>query len=543
LQALVNWTGWFGVPTEPVLGFDPRKGSTDPAKIATALGTRPNGFHDSTREIVETQSGAQLATDSDNKPYLAVPCRSCGQLGASGEMHLGHVMKWEAYARQFKPQSTGAVWALFNDARNLRLEHQVCNVSHLFEELPTSLLVTLQTRGVADLTTTDRQRLEEALKGSTVFAGTLADFMAKLPNAADVFRELAQRHIPDDLPDTAGEFVLENDDGDQVFVIPDIHRMPQQKVVLLEDYERPKWDESTYHALFAIWKASGWVGSQDGVEFLRCGACRNFGEAHSMQIGHIVTWERYLVERNVARTSPADGKVYIDTRAAFFAYSDLQNLRYEHQSCNVSHDWETAADDAEDDEADTDDWSTFIDPDAGPVPWLSETARVLAHASADAAVAILNLQRDCDRAQVWLAAVAAGLVGKNYPGEQAILDWLTEKVDRLNQLVDEALKMRALMTECVLKDDPDNAQLFSGLVHRAERDGKELSRDVEGFHERRHGGVVSSGKRARENRKLMSMRQRDFLKYLGPSTSIDDVLKVVDRARIEEEKMAILRGI
>jgi hypothetical protein len=544
---MVNWAGWFGVPTVPALGFDPRAGSTDPAKIEAALANRPKGFHDSTRDAVEAAHPGEAIQDPEGRPYLAVRCSRCGEYGAAGEMHLGHVTKWEAYARSFKPLCTGAVWALFNDARNLGFEHQVCNVSHLFEELPTSLLDRLRDVGVAGLSTPDKQRLLKALKTSTAFRGSVGEFMDLLPKAVDIFRRLAERHVPEVLLEHAGEFVLANDDGDQVFVIPDEHRMPRQKVVLLKDYERPKWDDSTHHALYSIWRANGWATERDSVEFLRCGACNRPGEGHSMQIGHIVAWQRYLVDRGIARTDVDDGQIYVDTRAAFFGYSDLLNLRYEHQSCNVSHDWEDEADGVADDEPEEpgEDWGAFIVADDSQI--VSDEAskeRIAAEfrLTADAAIAILNIQRGCDAAEDWLHRVREKLARGAYPGAAAVIEWLEEKIVGLQAMVDAGIDLKAEMTERTIRGDADGARGRCEAILRAEGEGNELCRDVEGFHERLRGGAVSARSRAKENRKLMSMQQMDFLKYLGPSTTIEDVLKVVNRARIEEEKMAALKG-
>jgi uncharacterized C2H2 Zn-finger protein len=544
----MNWAGWFGDPTVPLLGFEPRAGSADPAKIEVALSKRPKGFHDSTRAMVEENNPVERLFDPEGRAYLGVRCSRCGEFGAAGEMHLGHVTKWEAYARSFQPLCTGAVWALFNDARNLGFEHQVCNVSHLFEELPTSLLDILQRDGVAGLSTTDMQRLQKALKSSTAFQGSVREFLDLLPRAADIFQQLAQRHVPEQLLDVAGEFVLVNDDVEQVFVIPDVHRMPRQKVVLLKDYERPKWDDSTYHALYSIWRANGWVTKRDGVEFLRCGACHCAGEGHSMQIGHIVQWQLYLEDRGIARTDDWDGQVYVDTRAAFFGYSDLLNLRYEHQSCNVSHDWESESEGLQDDEPafPGESWSDFIDVDEAQIVSDQVSQERIAseyRITADATIAILNTQNACDKAADWLDGVKAKLAAGNFPGAETVIEWLEEKVMRLQAMVDAGIVRRAEMSECISQGDADGARARCDEILQAERDGKGLCMDVEGFHERLRGGVVTRRERVRENKKLLSMTQLDFLQFLGPSTSLDDIRKVVERAEKEEEMMGVLRGV
>jgi len=64
---------------------------------------------------------------------LQYVCGACGDWGFAGEMQIGHNTEWGTFVANTMPADTAeAVWA-YQDLRNLRMEHAVCNASHDFE--------------------------------------------------------------------------------------------------------------------------------------------------------------------------------------------------------------------------------------------------------------------------------------------------------------------------------------------------------------------------------------------------------------------------
>lgn len=94
--------------------------------------------------------------------------------------------------------------------------------------------------------------------------------------------------------------------------------------------KRPSFPEQVRAALEAETERKATV-AMNGYPVLmyRCGSCGQFGEGHLMHVGHKVTWKDYIA-----------GKQPLSEDAAKAAYSDLDNLRYEHAVCNTSHQFE-----------------------------------------------------------------------------------------------------------------------------------------------------------------------------------------------------------
>ncbi len=73
----------------------------------------------------------------------------------------------------------------------------------------------------------------------------------------------------------------------------------------------------------------------DGKDFLqyKCQACRGFGAGADMHMGHSTNWSDYISPKGPL----CDGAIEA-------AYNDLNNLRFEHIACNVSHIFESTED-------------------------------------------------------------------------------------------------------------------------------------------------------------------------------------------------------
>lgn len=77
--------------------------------------------------LTDPTSGANLGA------ALQYRCGACGSWGFAGEMQIGHNSDWATFVANTMPADTAeAIWA-YQDLRNLRMEHAVCNASHDFE--------------------------------------------------------------------------------------------------------------------------------------------------------------------------------------------------------------------------------------------------------------------------------------------------------------------------------------------------------------------------------------------------------------------------
>lgn len=64
-------------------------------------------------------------------------CGSCGLWGEGHSMQLGHVTDWRAHLSSFGDITARQAVLLYNDLKNLKFEHPMCNQGHEWEELAT----------------------------------------------------------------------------------------------------------------------------------------------------------------------------------------------------------------------------------------------------------------------------------------------------------------------------------------------------------------------------------------------------------------------
>lgn len=298
---------------EPFLPGDygPEQKSQPQDKVFV-LTKRPE-FHESIRGFLEKE-WATRQVSIGGSPLLQYQCGACEQWGDGAFMHLGHKQNWETYLSEKGPLTKEAAVAAYNDVHNLRFEHIVCNVSHLFENVDTG----------------DEKRWLAALRKNSLFRDFSDEEIEDLC-LVDIFKRLATRY--EDTEVASGRQLDLSSDTTILLADPIVNHSDNTPIVWT-DLKRPKWDKSTRAGLYAIWKGNDWVtrGSIDGVdagEFYRCGSCGHWGEGHSMHIGHIDDWKQHL--ENCGVQTVAEGQ---------WAYNDLNNLRFEHPTCNMGHEWE-----------------------------------------------------------------------------------------------------------------------------------------------------------------------------------------------------------
>lgn len=339
---MVDFSDWFSEDYTPNLasGYTPQSGDFTSAAASKALKKRPD-FAKQTRLAMEGAHGFP-AFDPDNKPYLAINCKSCGYPGAVGEMQLGHKTNWREFAKEYGPRCPGAVRAAFNDLSNLDWEHSVCNVSHMFEGLSEEDIDNFINFGFEGLSEDAQSYLQGKAQRSGAFTDDPDDLQRQLATTAEMFKALQSRHTPsqDDLNSLDIQTGLALGGGrvlEVVMPVPsDISASGQ--LIEIAKMKRPKWKPETYSAIYADWNQKGRVKQAAGIEFYSCGSCGNWGEGHAMQLGHGTDWREHIKDK--AGIEDDDGIWWADSLHAELAYADLNNLKYEHQSCNVSHDWE-----------------------------------------------------------------------------------------------------------------------------------------------------------------------------------------------------------
>lgn len=324
----------FNAGDETELGYD---------ETMALLKKRPK-FPEEIREALEQALGMNTRERAPGgQAELQYKCGSCGQFGEGSNMHIGHKVNWKDYLKEKQPLSVAAAFAAYCDLDNLHFEHLVCNTSHIFENSALDEIAggrTLQAIEPASR----RQELLDKLQKLPLFRDMSRDEVLKLDLNA-IFMRLASRY--EDTGVTSG-VILEVEDeqvGDEV---------PRKVEILLaepvvthgesdrcdiDELERPAWDKSTRAGLLAIWKGNGWTETFDGILHYRCGSCGNWGEGYSMHIGHVTNWKNYVkhmvgerdTETNTWRAVKSD---------ALYAYNDLNNLRFEHPTCNMGGEWE-----------------------------------------------------------------------------------------------------------------------------------------------------------------------------------------------------------
>lgn len=292
------------------------KENSDPQDDVFVLSKRPD-FHPSVHDRLEAKwasSGMTRAVNIGGSELLQYQCGSCKQWGDGALMHLGHKQNWKDYVAARKPLTAAAAKAAYNDLENLRFEHIVCNVSHLFENFDQL---------------SDRQKAV-ALRSHALFKGFSQDEIDRL-SLEDIFRQLSTRYEETDIAE--GVYYDVSDETSLLLALPVVQHT-NQSAINWKTLRRPQWDRSTRAGLYTIWHSNGWVmdGSAGGSavgRFYRCGSCGNWGEGHSMHLGHIVDWKTHL--KNCGVTTVAEAQ---------WAYNDLNNLRFEHPTCNMGHEWE-----------------------------------------------------------------------------------------------------------------------------------------------------------------------------------------------------------
>lgn len=313
------WRDHFGTGREPALppGFpaapDPED---DPVALNEAYTKRPGFVQPATRDAVyETyrRSNRLRVVTQGGQQAVVCDCISCGQPGHAENMQLGHRTRWADHARALGALTADGVRAAFHDLDNLAFEHQMCNVSHLFEEL------------------SDAEELTEddlaILRRSALFAGLDDEALRALTRAA-IFDKLRSR-IEDEVQELGSELQI---NGRSV-IVRQQRRAPSGDALFdPATATRPSFFKTTHAALMTMWEAQGWVEPGEGGKRARCGSCGNWGEAISMQLGHIQDWKAYIQSFGPVTQAQATN-----------IYNDLMNLKFEHPLCNQSHEWEELA--------------------------------------------------------------------------------------------------------------------------------------------------------------------------------------------------------
>lgn len=253
-------------------------------------------FHSTIRDALEVSVEKMNGCDPNGIALLFYRCGSCGLWGEGHLMHLGHKVNWKDYLASKRPRSKQSAILAYNDLHNLHFEHGVCNTSHAFEN-----------SAISDAD-------EAILK----------------------FEELATRYKVRSVPLGVN---LELSSGYELLLAaPTVgHR---SKKAYGPGFSRPGWDKSTRSGLISVWKGSGWI--KEGttpdnrkLDLYKCGSCGNWGEAFSMQLGHIENWGSYI--SRTAGLAASDGATIAEAQ---WAYNDLNNLKFEHPTCNSGHEWE-----------------------------------------------------------------------------------------------------------------------------------------------------------------------------------------------------------
>lgn len=188
---------------------------------------RPD-FFDATRgALLGVWQAAQWVQDAGGGKHLR--CGSCGLWGEGHAMQLGHVTDWRAYLKSFGDITARQAVLLYNDVKNLKFEHAMCNQGHEWEEMALLMMPAEQARQWAEAnrllsgTVAGAMdfRLESTLRDA--FANAGIDLTAQLQMIRDA---LAERDDHDDGPlmrdgvlladgDTAdrlGRILSDNDD-------------------------------------------------------------------------------------------------------------------------------------------------------------------------------------------------------------------------------------------------------------------------------------------------------------------------------------------
>ncbi len=257
--------------------------------------TRPK-FFSSIRDALELNVESMYGQDPENRALLFYRCGSCGLWGEGHSMHLGHKINWKDYLTSKQPLNEQSAVLAYNDLRNLHFEHGVCNTSHAFEN--------------SAITDPDEANLK--------------------------FEELATRYDKQSVP-LGVELQLSSG---YVLLLGDPAVAHRSAKPYGPGFTRPGWDKSTRAGLISIWKGSGWVKegtTPDGrkLDLYLCGSCRNWGEGFSMQLGHIENWGSYI--STTAGLGASDEATIAEAQ---WAYNDLNNLKFEHPTCNTGHEWE-----------------------------------------------------------------------------------------------------------------------------------------------------------------------------------------------------------
>lgn len=110
-------------------------------------------------------------------------------------------------------------------------------------------------------------------------------------------------------------------------------------IEFVESLNRPAWNGNIKDEVFAQYSVGTievpyYDGEEDRivgreVEGYRCAVCGKIMERGDMHIGHIMDWKDFLIVQGV-----------INREEAKTAYNDLNNLRIECPTCNLSHKYE-----------------------------------------------------------------------------------------------------------------------------------------------------------------------------------------------------------
>jgi len=269
-------------------------GAADPSFKISAM-TRAK-FHSSIRTALEISVEKMAGRDPNNKAILFYRCGSCGLWGEGHSMHLGHKVNWKDYLASKKPLNEKSAILAYNDLRNLHFEHGVCNTSHAFEN------------------------------------GAISDE----GEAVQKFEELSKKYKVKSVPLGVN---LELSSG-YVLLLGSPTVGHKSVKAYGAGFSRPGWDKSTRAGLISIWQGSNWIKegiTPDGrkLDLYVCGSCGNWGEGFSMQLGHIENWGSYI-----SNTAGLAKSATATIAEAQWAYNDLNNLIFEHPTCNAGHEWE-----------------------------------------------------------------------------------------------------------------------------------------------------------------------------------------------------------